>query len=431
MLLVYTHKISPRVKYIFKHICTHILQIPVSFTNTIETFIAHNDIKISYTKQALSNELFFKSTDILFEQGLSDTEIQVQEWGNTKCFFATKESALPFDIFAASFYLLSRYEEYLPHVKDDLGRFTAEQSLAFKHHFLHQPVVDIWAYNFKRVLQDQFPNFTFKQRSYQVKPVIDIPSAYSFKLKGIMRTIGGSFYDLFKFKFNDLYLRYAVLLGVKKDPFDTYDYILKQQNMFSSKFMVFFLLANYSTFDKNINVYKQKFIALIKQIADYCEVGLKVSYFGILNSNTLKIEKKRLEKITHSNVKASRQSFSKINIPTTYRDLLELEIFEDYTMGYTTALGFRAGTATPFFFYDLDYETQTPLKVYSYHVLDRTLFKYKSMLDKKQALRQIIKQVKAVNGILIPVFHNYSFSEQKQWKGFKELFNTILKSIDE
>ena len=64
-----------------------------------------------------------------------------------------------FDIFAASFYLLSRYEEFLPHVKDDYGRFLATESIAFKHDFLKQPVVDIWAYKLKSVLEEKFDNY--------------------------------------------------------------------------------------------------------------------------------------------------------------------------------------------------------------------------------------------------------------------------------
>ena len=82
------------------------------------------------------------------------------------------KSVLPFDIFAASFYLLSRYEEYLPHVKDDYGRFTASESIAYKNKFLHQPVVDIWAYKLKDVLLERFENFRFPKRHYKIQPVL-------------------------------------------------------------------------------------------------------------------------------------------------------------------------------------------------------------------------------------------------------------------
>jgi len=72
MLLVYTHKITPRLKYTFKHICKRILGLEVKFTSKVEDFIAHDSLKMSYTKQPLSNELFVRSHSLLFEQGLSD-----------------------------------------------------------------------------------------------------------------------------------------------------------------------------------------------------------------------------------------------------------------------------------------------------------------------------------------------------------------------
>ena len=119
MLLVYTPKITSRLKFIFKQICFRILGIPVDFTNKIEPFIAHDSLKISYGYQPLRNEFFVKSNGLLDEQGLSDITLNVQDWDNTKCFFYVGDkSDLPFDIFSAAFYLLSRYEEYLPHVKD-------------------------------------------------------------------------------------------------------------------------------------------------------------------------------------------------------------------------------------------------------------------------------------------------------------------------
>ncbi|MFH6768067.1 polysaccharide deacetylase family protein [Gaetbulibacter aquiaggeris] len=432
MLLVYTHKITPRLRYVFKHICTRLLGIEVSFTTTIEEFIAHDSLKMSYTKQQLGNEVFVKSHEILFEQGLSDIEINVHDWENTKCFFYNGDkSSIPFDIFAASFYLLSRYEEYLPHVNDEFGRFSATESIAYKHGFLHQPVVDIWAYKFKEKLQVQYPKFEFTKRVYSIKPIIDVPSAYNFKLKGILRTFGGTVKDLAEFKLKQLYYRYMVIFGFQHDPFDTFKYIINKQKQTKYKFLFFFLIGAYSTYDKGINPNKKKFVSLIKQVADYCKVGLKASYFAIHDPVVLKKEKLRMEAIINTDLTASRNSFSKLNLPETYRNLIELEIQEDYTMGYVNEIGFRAGTCSPFLFYDLDYEVQTPLKFWSYHLMDYCLLKTHSLLDKKKVLYQIMNEVKQVDGEFVPVFHNYTFSDSDRWKGFKELFNMILDSANE
>jgi hypothetical protein len=429
MLLVYTHKITPRLKYTFKQICTRILGIPVKFTTKIEEFIAHDSLKISYTKQPLSHEIFIRSHKLLFEQGLSDTEIHVQDWENTKCFFnAGEKSTMPFDIFAASFYLLSRYEEYLPHVKDEYGRFTANDSLAYKNGFLHRPVVDIWAYKFLDLLKKRFPDYKFKPRNYNINIVIDVPMAYFFKMKGLMRTIGGTVGDVFRFKIRQLYQRYLVLFNFKKDPYNTFNWIINKQKQSKQKFVVFFLIGDYSTFDKNVSINKKKFVSLIKSVADYSKVGLKVSYLALEDFDTLKKEKIDMESIINTTLEFSRNSFSKLNLPQSYRNLIDLEIMEDYSMGYVNEIGFRAGTCTPFLFYDMDYEIQTPLMVHSYHAMDYALLKHKSLLDKKETIGRMINEIKAVHGTFTPIFHNYTFSEEKRWKGYKEIFTLILES---
>lgn len=431
-LLVYTHQVTPRLKYVFKHISTRILGIEIGFTSDIQAFIAHEGMKMSYTKQPLGSEFFVKSHEILFEQGVNDIEINTHNWDDTKCFFYNGDKGvLPFDIFAAAFYLLSRYEEYLPHVKDEFGRFMATDSLAYKEAFLHQPVIDIWAYKFKNALESQYPEFVFPERSYSVRPVVDVPEAYQYKFKGLMRTLGGALKDVFNFRFKGFYTRVLVLLGFINDPYDTFKYIINRQKTSDFKFSFFFLVSDYSTFDKGINPNKKTFISLIKQVADYCLVGLKVSYFALEDKSILKKEKLRMDRILNTSLRVSRQSFSKLNLPESYRNLLELEILEDYTMGYVNQVGFRAGTCTPFLFYDIDYEIQTPLKIISYHIMDHALLKNLSLLDKKKFLNNIIQQVKQVNGEFVPVFHNYTFSSDPKWNGFKELFNMILDSANE
>ena len=432
MLLVYTHKITPRLNYIFKQVCTRILGIPVSFTSQVEEFIAHDSLKMSYTTQQLGNEFHIKNHAILFEQGLSDNDIHVHEWEDTKCFFYNGDKGdISFDIFAASFYLLSRYEEYLPHVKDEYGRFTAKDSIAFKHQFLQQPVVDIWAIKFKKALQVKFPNYQFKDKHYQIKPVIDVPTAYYFKSKGLMRSIGGTLSDLYRFKLKQLYERYLVLFGLKKDPYDTFNWIINKQKQIKIKFQVFFLIGDFSTYDKNVNINKKGFVSLIKSVADYSKVGLKASYFALDDFDILRREKVNMESIINTSLVASRNSFNKLNLPNCYRNLVNLEVKEDYSMGYVNHIGFRAGTCSPFLFYDLDYEVQTPLMIHAFHIMDYTLLKTKSQLDKKQTLEKLIKEVKNVNGTFIPIFHNYTFSNEERWQGFKELFNYILDSTNE
>ena len=429
MLLIYSHQLTSRLKYTFKQVCTRILGIPIDFTNKVEDFVAFNGPKLSYTQQQLGNEFHIKCHGLLFEQGLTDVEIIMHDWEGIPCFFSAGEkSALPYDIFAASFYLISRYEEYLPHVRDEYGRFSADDSLAHKHGFLEEPVVDQWAYRFKSALMRKFDNLSYEARTYSVDPVIDVPMAFYFRRKGLMRTIGGSMNDIIRLNFKRLYERYLTILGVLKDPYDTFDWIIDLQKKHTNRFKVFFLIGDYSTYDKNVSIHKKSFVTIIKSIADYCRVGLKASYFATEQLDILKKEQLNLEAVVNTNVIYNRNSFSRLNLPFGYRHLVELEMAHDYTMGYVNRIGFRAGTCTPFLFYDLDYEVQTPLLLHPFHLMDYTLLRHKSMLDKTECVFQLIEKIKAVNGVFTPVFHNYSFSNDPRWKGFDVLFVKMLTS---
>jgi len=430
MLLVYSHRITPRIRYIFKHILTRTLLIPVSFTSKVEDFVAHNGLKLSYTKTALGSEFFIKSNDLLFEQGVNDLEINVQKWDDVPCFFATNiNSSLPFDIFAASFYLITRYEEYLPHVKDSHGRFTAEQSLAFKYKFLEKPVIDIWSYKFLLLLKERFPDYTYKTRKYNYISTIDIDNAYAYKHKSFIRGFGGFFMDIFRFKLRDVWNRTAVNLNLKKDPFNTFNELLSFKKEFNIKTIFFFSIGDYTTFDTNVSASKNKYKLLIKNVQDYALVGLHPSYFTMNNASMLKKEKGRLENITNTTIKKSRQHYLRFNLPETYQQLIDLEIDEEYSMGYASNVGFRASTCTPFYFYDLDFEIQTPLKVFPFALMDTTLNDYLKLTPKQSLgkIRDLRNEIKAVNGTFITLFHNESLSDYLRWKGWKRLYESMLK----
>ena len=432
MILVYTHKITPRVRYIFKHIFTRILLTPVSFTSKVEEFVAHNGPKMSYTKVPLGKEFFIRSNELLFEQGVNDLEINISKWDETPCFFNTgSNSSIPFDIFAASFYLISRYEEYLPHVRDVHERFTAEQSLAYKFRFLEKPVVDIWALKLKDILKERFPEYHFPEREFSYISTIDVDNAYAYKYKSFVRTSGGFISDFFKLHLKSFWDRLLVLLRIKKDPYNTFEKILAVSKKNKVQLIFFFLVADYTTFDTNVSATKRQFRLLIKYIADYASVGLHPSYYTMKNSILLKKEKERLEAITNIPTTMSRQHFLRFSLPETYQNLIDLEINEDYSMGYASHVGFRAGTSIPFYFFDLDFEIQTPLKVYPFALMDTTLNDYMGLTPKQSLGRtkDLLNEVLKVKGTFITLFHNESVSGYLRWNGWQKVYESMLKMI--
>ncbi|MDO6674865.1 polysaccharide deacetylase family protein [Tenacibaculum sp. 1B UA] len=432
MILIYTHKVTPRVRYIFKHIFTRILQVQIDFTGKVEEFVAYNGPKFSYTNVPLGKEFFVQSNELLFQQGIKDIEIVIQNWDEVPCFFPTVEaSEIPFDIFAASFFLISRYEEYLPHIKDKYGRFTVGESIAYQNGFLEKPMVDIWAYKFLETLKQKFPDFKHITREYQYISTIDVDNAYAYKYKSFIRTIGGFLKDVSQFKVFTIWDRFTVFFNLKKDPFNTFQKIIELKKAHNVRTIFFFLIGDYTTFDTNVSASKRKFKLLIKDMVDYARVGLHPSYYTMNDSVMLKKEKERLETITNIPVKRSRQHYLRVSLPETYQQLIDLEIDEDYSMGYATHVGFRASTCTPFYFYDLDFEIQTPLKIFPFALMDTTLNDYMKLTPKQSLgkIRDLKNEVKAVNGTFITVFHNESLSNYLRWRGWSRLYNSMLKIV--
>lgn len=423
MLLIYTHKITTRFTYTMKQLFTRILGIDVVFTTKVEDFIKHSGPKITYTKKPLQNEFFIRSTDILFEQGISDLQIVVSRWEGIPCFFSTDErSSIPFDIFSASFYLLSRYEEYLPHVKDVHGRFSPKESIAYQYSFLQQPVVDQWALKLLEKLQERFPDLKCSKRSYKYTSLIDVTSSHCFAHRGFVRSAAGLILDLGSFKLRRATERIRVWFNPKKDPFNNFEYLINLHRKFKVKSMFFFQFASYSTYNKNVSPNNNKFKFLIKSIADYSAVSLVASYSSLEDITLLKKEKKKLEGVINRPVNYSRMRYNRVDVPTTYRNLVEAEFTDDYTMGYTHEIGFRAGTCTPFYFYDINLEVQQPIRVHSFAVHDYALLNLATTAEISDKLGLLYQQVKDVNGDFTTIFSNEIIgdSDKGDWKKIYE-----------
>lgn len=429
MLLIYCQEVTVRLKYTFDLIFNQILQIDYELAEDAEEFKRHKGAKISYGNLPVENELFFYADRLLFEKGIEDQQISVFDWEGTKAFFATHPKyVFPFDPFAASFYLVSRYEEYLPHIRDAHDRYTTSESIAFQKIFLQKPLVNIWAKKIKEALQKKYPEEVFPVSEYKYISTIDIDNAYAYLEKGLMRAIGAFLRSLVSFDFEGVFERARVMMGLQHDPYDTFDYQLRLHQEKKVKSIYFLLLGEYGENDKNVPTDSKKFQSLIKSLADYSEVGIHPSYASNKNQSRLKTELNLLSKILKREVTKSRQHFLKLRLPGTYRKLIDLDIKDDYTMGYASVVGFRASICSSFNFYDLDLEQSTSLVIHPFAVMDATL-RYYMKVPPNEAMdhiRPLIDEVRNVGGTFISLWHNESMSESKTWKGWLQVYEQMV-----
>lgn len=429
MILIYTHKITPRIKYIFKHIFTLRLGAKIDFTSDIQFFKEYDSFKISYADQPIKDEFYINPSEILLSHKIEDLDIEVGNWDGLPVFFTNKENPFfEFDIFGASFYLISRYEEYLLHLKDDFGRFDPSSSLAFKNRFLNKPIIDFWIKRFKEKFLDFYPNIKFRKDSFKLITCLEVPCAFDFKGKGLLRTVGGIFRDILRLDVYRLYRRIPVLLNFKTDPLDNYSSWIKLNRTNKIETVVFFLLSNFSRYDRNLSIYSNTFLEKIKDVADFCEVSLLSSYSSIENDELLKKEMETLQSIIHRPILKTRQNLLKINFPSSYRNFARLGITQDYSLQYYDLPGFRASTTNPFYFFDLENELETKLLLNPVCVSDRVLKIYKKPIVARQVLEEITRYVKEVDGIMTLALNNSINSDYSTNFKWKNMFKKYFKS---
>ncbi|HEY4156367.1 MAG TPA: hypothetical protein VGM24_13090, partial [Puia sp.] len=184
---------------------------PISLTTDKTRFLEESGPKINYSSSRLTaDEFFIRNHPLLFETGIREQKVDCFSASGQVAFFETGGD-FPFDIFAASFYLLSRYEEWLPFKPDKYGRFPYHTSLAFRENFLDIPLVNYWLEHFKKRLQEKFPELLFRIKDFKIIPSYDIDIAYSYKYKGLFRNAGGFARSLLKGEWARLLDRWDVL----------------------------------------------------------------------------------------------------------------------------------------------------------------------------------------------------------------------------
>jgi hypothetical protein len=435
MVLIYSHISSSRLQYICSFIFKEQLGLDFKLTIDSEAFKNHEGAKINYSdSKIVDDEFYIQNHPLLFENEIKPQEVFCFAANGSKAFFKTADSDFAFDIFAASFFLLSRYEEYLPHEKDMYGRFAHENSLAYKEGFLNLPLINIWLQDFAESLNKQFPGgslrtiVNFKRSTFKWVPTYDIDIAYSYKHKGLVRNTGG-------FLRSPSAERIKVLSGSIKDPFDCYEWLNHLHKQYHLAPVYFFLVAEKnSEFDKNILPYQDAMWRLVKKHTAFYEIGIHPSWQSNAKVSVLKSELEWLAEMSGiKQIKVSRQHYIKFSLPDTFRTLIQSGIHHEYSMGYGSVNGFRASVASSFYWYDLEAELQTTLRMHPFCFMDANCY-YEQKQNTEQAFEELMhyyNNCKTINGTLITIWHNNFLGTAKEFRGWREIYEKFIVQVQQ
>jgi hypothetical protein len=422
--IIYAAFTSNRLTYVLDFIFNEVLGVEYILTNAETEYLSSPYFRINYSHKNLISDLHIGSSGLLYETEIVEKEIYCTKWNELPIFFQTQESEIPFDFFSAVFYLLSRYEEYLPHELDSYFRFPHVQSIAFQNNFLNLPLIDLWIEALKKTMFLKNQSVQFKENKFQILPTYDIDIAYSFKGKGFGRNIAGTLKDILKFNFKNISLRLNVLFANHKDPYDSFDFLDEIHEQFSLKPIYFFLLSEGSQYDKNIDCDSTLMKELISTIQSKYEIGIHPSWKSHERFEVLQKETLLLNKVTKS-----RQHYIRFALPETFRDLRNVGITDDYSMGYGSINGFRASTSRSFNWFDVEKNEVSHLRLHPFCFMEcNSFFEQKYTVGKaSEELLHYVKVIKEVNGNLITIWHNFSLGTDPLWKGWKEIYVDFLE----
>lgn len=428
-ILLYSTQISPRLSYIIDFFSKQI-NAEIVITSDVDLFKSSDAIKINYSAVPVTQqELWLQPHSLLFENNIQNQKINCFLWNNLKVFFQTGGD-IPFDIFAATFYLLSRYEEYLPHEKDMYGRYAHTNSLAYKEKFLHLPLINVWLQQFQKSLNQKFPAFTIHHLPFTFLPTYDIDIAYAYRNHPFLKNTFGLVKDLGTANFNNYFQRFFSMIGLSGDPFNTYQWLDGLHTKYSLHPCYFFLLAEKRKgYDKNLSPHTNAMKGLIKSHDEKYNIGIHPSWQSGDDENILKKEISILKNITGKAVTISRQHYIRMTLPQTYRTLIENRINDDYSMGYGSINGFRASVASSFYWYDLEKEQQTSLEIFPFCFMEANSYfeQHYAAEQAAEELQQYHDVVKSVGGELITIFHNHFVTEQKEWLPWRNMYAEFLR----
>lgn len=328
------------------------------------------------------------------------------------------------DILAATFFMLTRWEEIKNPCYDQHGRYPAEYSVAFRQAFLERPVVDEYALILRAWLVRLVPHLSFKQHDFRVFLTHDVDSPIHWpNLWHVLRSAAGNLVlhrDISR-------LISTLMRGFKaqrdriQDPYVQglrYLMHVSESERLSSSFYV--MAAFRSGFDNGYDPGVSPYSEVLAEISERNHpIGFHPGYYTFLDAGRFAQELSRLRAVVDMPIVGGRQHYLRFRVPDTWQTWEDHSLEYDSTLGFADHIGFRAGTCHPFHPYDIGKKKQFRLWERPLIVMDASLIHYMQLLpiEGQQRILEIARRCRAVEGEFVLLWHNSSLSgSYKVWR---------------
>ncbi len=400
--------------------CSHILKTGWRLHTSVHTWQRAQGLRLSYGRPHPAAHLHVPESGLLRESGIRVLRPPTGWWDELPVLFPER-GQIPFDLWAAAFFLLSRYEEYLPYEADRYGRFPAQAALGAEKGWLQLPLVDLWAARLRQLARQKLPALAWPPPRRRWQPTCDVDMAWAYLHRPWWRTLGGIARDLARADGTALKTRLRTLCARQADPFDTFELLRTHWQHAERKTRIFVHVGPWGPYDKNVPLHHPAMRRLVRQLASWATIGLHPSFRQGQRLAGIRKEKEALEKVLDHPVTDSRHHFLRIDLPRTYRLLIQAGIRTDWSMGFAERPGFRAGTAHPFPWYDLERECPTSLTVVPLALMDVSLTKYLKLKPEQavELAKQLWNAMAPGGGLFVALWHNSTPFDKAPWWGWQ------------
>lgn len=339
------------------------------------------------------------------------------------------EYLLKSDLIAASFFMLSRWEEKAHSGKmDHHERFPLESSLAYKNNFYHRPIVNEYLELLKSILNSM--GWTeILVRDYKAVISYDIDKVKKWRgfktllqsiyLNAKQMNIGRIVSDKLSF--------FGSVLGMTKDPYFSFDFILDSLKGHKIEAILYFKTGvSNLKYDKNIYKVSHPNIQKVfkKLIKEDVIIGLHPSYYTFKDKSRMKMEMDELKtSLPEYSLERCRQHYLRFSLPETWRIMDSVGFKTDSSMMYAKEPGFRCGICYTFPVFDFERRKRLNLEESPLIFMEsRYVGKADQILPMVSKLTETIKKYQGENIVL---WHNNNLFYKKHRQVYKQVLDII------
>jgi hypothetical protein len=355
-------------------------------------------------------------------------------FGREKLVYEEHHICCGIDLFASSFFMLTRWEEYLDEKRDHHQRSLSIESVARKYNFLHRPIVNEYVEMVWSMLKFLGIKQRRKPREYQSIPThdVDFPLRY-FSAHKVFREIGRDVIKnrIYRDAFKKLKAFIGIKLGFQRDPYDTFDYMIDFEKSLGLRSYFFFMAEGTNAlYDDDYDIQSPFILNLVEKIKKAGHyIGIHPSYDTLHSKEQLKREKRHLESLIGKEVLCGRQHYLRFEVPTTWQYWEDLSMVWDSTLTYADREGFRCGVCYEYHLFNISTRQKLSLKERPLIVMEGSFFIYQSSLSLEmieERVTKLISEVKKYRGNFVFLWHNSAFDSISHKRVYE---HTVLESI--